>query len=47
MARLQYDAPDIDGCVFIESDKEIMSGTFVKVRITDYSEYDLIGEITE
>ncbi|MCR5848407.1 MAG: 30S ribosomal protein S12 methylthiotransferase RimO [Lachnospiraceae bacterium] len=47
VARLQYDAPDIDGCVFIESDKEIMSGTFVKVRITDYSEYDLIGEITE
>jgi len=44
-ARIYCDAPDIDGCVFIESDKEILSGTFLNVKITDYSEYDLIGEI--
>ena len=47
VARLEYDAPDVDGVVFIESDKEMMSGTFVKVRITDYSEYDLIGELVQ
>ena len=43
-ARLYSDAPDIDGCVFIESEEKYMSGDFVKVKITDYSEYDLIGE---
>ncbi|MBQ2183591.1 MAG: TRAM domain-containing protein, partial [Lachnospiraceae bacterium] len=45
IARLYSDAPDIDGNVFIESDEEYLSGTFVKVKITDCSEYDLIGEI--
>ncbi len=45
VARLYCDAPDVDGCVFIESDKELLSGSFVKVKITGYSEYDLIGEI--
>ena len=44
-ARMYADAPDIDGCVFIESDDNYLSGTFLKVRITDSSEYDLIGEI--
>ena len=44
-ARMYSDAPDIDGCVFIESDENYLSGTFLKVRITDCSEYDLIGEI--
>lgn len=44
-ARMYADAPDIDGCVFIESDENYLSGTFLKVRITDCSEYDLIGEI--
>ena len=44
-ARMYADAPDIDGCVFIESDGNYLSGTFLKVRITDCSEYDLIGEI--
>ena len=44
-ARMFADAPDIDGCVFIESDENYLSGTFLKVRITDCSEYDLIGEI--
>ena len=43
-ARLYSDAPDIDGCVFIECEEKYMSGDFVKVKITDYSEYDLIGE---
>ena len=45
IARLYSDAPDIDGNVFIESDEEYLSGTFVKVKITDCSEYDLFGEI--
>lgn len=38
-------APEIDGEVLIRSDKELIAGTFVNVRITDALEYDLIGEI--
>ncbi|MBR5067125.1 MAG: 30S ribosomal protein S12 methylthiotransferase RimO [Lachnospiraceae bacterium] len=45
VARLYSDAPDIDGTVFIECEEEYLSGTFVKVKITDCSEYDLFGEI--
>ena len=47
VARSYKDAPDIDGCVFLKADYEIMSGTFVDVKITDYNDYDLIGEIIE
>lgn len=47
IARLYSDAPDIDGNVFIESYDEYLSGAFVKVKITDSSEYDLIGEIIQ
>ncbi|MBO4702747.1 MAG: 30S ribosomal protein S12 methylthiotransferase RimO [Lachnospiraceae bacterium] len=45
IARLYSDAPDIDGNVFIEAKEDYLSGTFVKVKITDCSEYDLFGEI--
>ena len=45
IARLYLDAPDIDGNVFIEAEEDYLSGTFVKVKITDCSEYDLFGEI--
>ena len=37
--------PDVDGYVFINTDEELMSGDFVKVKITGALEYDLIGEI--
>lgn len=43
--RSYMDAPDIDGMVFVKSDDELLSGDFIKVRITDCNEYDLIGEI--
>ena len=43
--RSYKDAPDVDGYVFISSDKELMSGDFISVKITDCSEYDLIGEL--
>lgn len=45
VARTYRDAPDIDGLIFINYDGELMSGDFVKVRITASAEYDLIGEI--
>ena len=45
VGRTYRDAPDIDGCVFIPAVYEIISGTFLNVRITDARGYDLIGEI--
>ena len=41
------DAPNVDGLVFVECDRELMSGDFVNVLITGSTEYDLIGEIVE
>lgn len=45
IGRTQMDAPSVDGFVFIKSEKELMSGDFVNVKITGYSEYDLEGEL--
>ncbi len=44
MCRSYMDAPDIDGCVFVASKEELLTGDFIDVKITDFNEYDLIGE---
>lgn len=38
-------APEIDGLVYIETDEELIAGSYVRTRITDATEYDLYGEI--
>ena len=45
-ARTYMDAPGVDGTLFVETRRELMTGEFVKVRITGSDQYDLIGEIT-
>ncbi len=45
MGRSYMDAPNVDGNVFVNTDRELLSGEFVKVKITGAVEYDLIGEI--
>jgi len=45
VGRTYMDAPNVDGLIFVETDEELMSGDFVKVRVTGALEYDLIGEI--
>ncbi len=47
VGRTVSDGAEIDGKVFFTSEKEIMPGTFVKVRILASEEYDIIGEITD
>ncbi len=47
VARTYKDAPDVDGYIFIQTMEELMSGDFVKVRVTGADEYDLIGEIAD
>lgn len=43
--RTESDAPDIDGKVFFSSDDPLGIGDFVKIRVTDTLDYDLIGEV--
>lgn len=47
VARTYKDAPNVDGYLFVNTDKQLMSGDFVKVIITGSNEYDLIGEISD
>lgn len=47
VARTFADAPGIDGYLFINTSETLVSGDFVKVRVTGALEYDLIGEIAE
>ncbi|MCM1007455.1 MAG: 30S ribosomal protein S12 methylthiotransferase RimO [Ruminococcus flavefaciens] len=43
--RTAIDAPDIDGKVFFTSEKTLEIGEYVKIRITEALDYDLIGEV--
>ncbi|MBE5939001.1 MAG: 30S ribosomal protein S12 methylthiotransferase RimO [Lachnospiraceae bacterium] len=45
VGRTYMDAPGIDGNIFITTDEEIMTGDFVRVKVTGSLEYDLIGEL--
>ncbi len=44
MGRTKADAPEIDGKVIISGDNTQL-GKFIKVKVTETSEYDLVGEI--
>lgn len=45
--RGEGDAPDVDGKIYFRSPKRVSPGTFVRVKITESCDYDLIGEIVE
>jgi ribosomal protein S12 methylthiotransferase len=47
VARTYKDAPGVDGYIFVQTMEDLMSGDFVKVRVTGADEYDLIGEIAD
>jgi ribosomal protein S12 methylthiotransferase len=44
--RTRYQAPEIDGCVYITAG-EVSPGDIVSVRITEAHTYDLVGEVLE
>jgi len=47
IGRTYRDTPDVDGYVFVNGiDFSPISGTYIDVKITDASEYDLIGDYT-
>ena len=43
--RTQMDAPDIDGKIFFTSENPLKIGEYVKIKVTDTLDYDLIGEV--
>lgn len=45
VGRTYRDAPNVDGLIFINTEEELMSGDFAKVKVTGALEYDLMGEI--
>ncbi len=45
IGRSQYDAPDVDGVVYVRSKDPLKQGDMVEVDITDAYEYDLAGAI--
>ena len=47
VGRTYGDAPGIDGYIFINTGEMLMSGDFVRVKVTGALEYDLIGEIED
>lgn len=44
VARTYRDAPEVDGYLFLNTRRELMTGDFVKALVTGANEYDLIGE---
>ncbi|MBR3634932.1 MAG: 30S ribosomal protein S12 methylthiotransferase RimO [Lachnospiraceae bacterium] len=45
VGRTYRDAPGVDGEVFVECDRELMSGDFIKVKVISSKQYDLVGEV--
>ena len=45
VGRTYKDAPGVDGLIFINTDEELMSGDFARVKVTGAVDYDLIGEL--
>lgn len=47
VARTYMDAPNVDGFIFIQTSRELMTGDIAEVRVTGAYEYDLIGELCD
>ena len=47
IGRTYGDAPKVDGYIFVQTGELLMTGDFVRVRVTGAMEYDLIGEIAD
>lgn len=45
LGRSEFDAPDVDGIVYVRSKEPLKPGQFVQVKITDALAYDLSGDV--
>ena len=42
-ARTYMDTPGVDGTLFVETGRDLMTGDFIRVKVTGSDQYDLIG----
>ena len=47
VSRTYKDAPDVDGFLFLETDRELLTGDIIKARVTGADKYDLLGVIKD
>ena len=47
VCRTYKDAPNVDGYLFMETRKDLMTGDLIKVRVTGAKQYDLMGVPTD
>lgn len=47
IGRTYWDAPKVDGYIFVQTGELLMTGDFAKVRVTGALEYDLIGVLSD
>jgi ribosomal protein S12 methylthiotransferase len=45
VGRAKWDAPEIDGNVFLPGETGLEPGDLVRVRIVEAEDYDLVGEV--
>ena len=45
VGRTYRDAPNVDGLIFVNTDEELVSGDFARVKVIGAQDYDLIGEL--
>ncbi len=45
--RTEFDSPEVDNEVIIQSSDYLRIGDFVKVKVTGASEFDLVGDLVE
>jgi ribosomal protein S12 methylthiotransferase len=44
IARSKWDAPEIDGNVFLNGERSVKAGDIVRVKVVEAGEYDLWAE---
>lgn len=47
VGRTYRDAPNVDGLIFVNTDKELKTGDFARVKVSGAVDYDLIGGLVE
>lgn len=47
VGRTYRDAPNVDGLIFVNTDEELKTGDFARVKVSGAVDYDLIGGLVE
>lgn len=43
IGRTQFDSPEVDGCIYVNTEKTYKPGSVIMVRVTDAMEYEWVG----